>query len=172
MLYKISTLPTIGITSLKHTFFQVEFCKIELQQNATKILFKFRYKHDVSKTQSLWLLDGESVQIVYNNPVVPNVMTAPASLYTQTLSNFQLSDEEVSFEVNSQKMILRNYIEGESSAISHVRSQLSLNPREFDMYKIGEDTSITFSLKPFRAAMNFADYFHLGVTISFQAPGK
>lgn len=126
----------------------------------------------MSKTQSLWLLDGESVQIVCDDPLASNIITAAASLYTQSLVNFQLTDDEVSFEVSSQKLIIRNYIEGENTRMSHVRSQLSLNPGEFDLYKIGEDASITFSLRPFRAAVNFADYFRLEATINFQAAGR
>lgn len=67
---------------------------------------------------------------------------------------------------------MRNYIEGEKSKVVSVRSQLSLNPIEFDVYRIDESTSVTFSLKPFQAAFNFAEYFNLNITISFQTSGK
>lgn len=153
--------------------FQVELCRIELQSNSTKICFKFRYKHDINKTQTIWLLNDECLQIAFTNPVVPNILTAPASFYAQALQNFQTSDDEISLEIVSQnKIILRNYVEGERNKLSHMRSQLSLNGVEFDMFKIGLNTTITFALKPFRAAIQFAEYFNLCLTLSFESPGK
>lgn len=147
-------------------------CKIELQTKATKIIFKFRYKQNINSTQSIWLTDGESLQILYNNPDNPNIITSPASLYTQALTNFQMSDDEVSLEVAPDKVIMRNYVEHENSKTNYVHSQLSMSWSEFDLYKIGTNTTVAFSLKSFRAAINFAEYFNKDITLSFQTSGK
>lgn len=93
-------------------------------------------------------------------------------MYTQALSNFQTSDGEVSFDVSPQKIVLRNYIEGEVTKINNVRSQLSLSPAEFTVYKIYKSATVTFALKSFRAAIHFAETFNLGISLTFQQPGK
>lgn len=58
------------------------------------------------------------------------------------------------------------------NALKTIRTQVTLNSTEFATYKVQEDTEVTFSLRPFRAAINFAEAFHLNVTIKFSTPGK
>lgn len=58
------------------------------------------------------------------------------------------------------------------NSLKTIRTQVTLNAGEFTTYKVQEDEEITFSLRPFRAAINFADALHLNVTIKFSKPGK
>lgn len=150
---------------------QIELCKIELNDNPTKITFKFRYKNGVNKTHNVWLLDGdESLQVTTMSECF-NEITGTSSLYSQALANFQLSDEDISVEVTPQLCILRNYIEGETVGRC-VRSQLSINPLEFKHYSIKKDTMIAFTSRSFRAAIQFAETFNLTITLTFQETGK
>lgn len=58
------------------------------------------------------------------------------------------------------------------NSLKTIRTQVALNSAEFATYKVQEDTEITFSLRPFRAAINFAETQHLNVTIKFTKPGR
>jgi hypothetical protein len=53
-----------------------------------------------------------------------------------------------------------------------VRTELYLEAGEFDHYIIGVDTSVTFSLREFRALLSFAEAVNLPVTASFETGGR
>ncbi|KAK4878584.1 hypothetical protein RN001_011090 [Aquatica leii] len=149
-----------------------EFCKIVLKQSDSKIIFKFRYKHDVSVVRSLYLNDGDIIDVVYDRTKVVNYIGASAEVFAQVLMNFQMSDEDMSIEVTSEKALIRNYIAGESSISKGIRSQISLMPAEFSNYRINTETNVTFSLKGFRAAVHFAETYRLSLLINFEETGR
>jgi Rad9 len=53
-----------------------------------------------------------------------------------------------------------------------VRTELALEPSEFDALQIGIDTTITFSLKELRALLSFAEFFNIAVSGHFDTPGR
>lgn len=53
-----------------------------------------------------------------------------------------------------------------------VRTELCLEPGEFDHYSIGVDTSVTFCLREFRALLLFAEAVNLPVAASFETGGR
>lgn len=53
-----------------------------------------------------------------------------------------------------------------------VRTELALEPSEFDSLHVGVDTTITFSLKELRALLTFAEFFNLAVSGHFDTPGR
>jgi hypothetical protein len=53
-----------------------------------------------------------------------------------------------------------------------VRTELCLEPAEFDHYSIGVDTSVTFCLREFRALLLFAEAFNLPVAANFEIGGR
>jgi hypothetical protein len=53
-----------------------------------------------------------------------------------------------------------------------VRTELCLEPGEFDHYSIGVDTSVTFCLREFRAVLLFAEAFNLPVAANFEIGGR
>jgi len=53
-----------------------------------------------------------------------------------------------------------------------VRTELCLEPGEFDLYNIGVGTSITFCLREFRALLSFAEAVNLPVTANFDTGGR
>lgn len=53
-----------------------------------------------------------------------------------------------------------------------VRSQVNLNPSEFSKFQIDKETSINFSLRPLRTAIQFAEGFNLNLGINFEVGGK
>lgn len=151
---------------------KMEFCKIELEEDPVKIVFRFKYKHDVMVVRALYLSDGEAVNIVYNKDNNNSYMGATAQLFGQVLSNFQLHDDDMSLDVTSQRALIRNYITGDTAVTKGVRSQITLMAGEFSSFKITRDTAITFSLKPFRAAVSLADTTALGMLLNFDTAGR
>lgn len=69
-------------------------------------------------------------------------------------------------------MLLRNYIESNVDSSKIIRTQISLKPLEFDSYAIGVDTTITFTLKEFRALLTFAEALNLPLQLHFETTGK
>lgn len=53
-----------------------------------------------------------------------------------------------------------------------IRSQVVLNRNEFTLYNIGQENNITLCFKPFRAAVAFAETFHLPIMTHFDSGGK
>lgn len=53
-----------------------------------------------------------------------------------------------------------------------VRTELCLEPGEFDHYSIGVNTSVTFCLREFRALLLFAEAFNLPIAANFEIGGK
>lgn len=53
-----------------------------------------------------------------------------------------------------------------------VRSQVHLNSSEFNVFKISVNTSINFSSKALRTAINFAESCNLNVNFKFEEGGK
>ncbi|KAF2904849.1 hypothetical protein ILUMI_01320 [Ignelater luminosus] len=147
-----------------------EICKIELNDD-NKIIFKFKYKHDVVVVRSLFLNDGQIVNINYNT-LTSNQVSANAHLFSQVLTNFQAGDDDIGIEVYANKALMRNYIAGDINKSKGIRSQLTLTTGEFNSFQIGQETNITFSLKPFRAAIHFAESSNLGVCLNFETSGK
>ncbi|KAF5291599.1 hypothetical protein FQA39_LY14321, partial [Lamprigera yunnana] len=160
--------------SLEYLFLrlQPEFCKIELEQNATKILFRFNYKNDVTIVKTLYLSDGHFEDIVYHKERCENHIGASAQMFAQVLTNFQAYDVDISLEIMPQKMLVRNYASGESNVAKSIRSQIIMMAADFSSYKVDGNAEFTFSLKPFKAAIQLAESFALGVLLNFEVPGR
>lgn len=69
-------------------------------------------------------------------------------------------------------MLLRNYIDSNVDLSKIIRTQINLKPLEFDSYVIGLDTTITFTLKEFRALLAFAEALNLPLQLHFETTGK
>lgn len=53
-----------------------------------------------------------------------------------------------------------------------IRTQISLKPAEFDSYIIGTETTITFTLKEFKALLAFAEALNLPLQLHFETTGR
>lgn len=48
----------------------------------------------------------------------------------------------------------------------------TLRPDEFEEYKIGETTTITFCMRELRAILNFAESMNINISANFDTAGK
>ncbi|KAI8442298.1 hypothetical protein MSG28_005847 [Choristoneura fumiferana] len=169
----------ISMKSALHTFKspthmdkQVENLEIKLDPESCKLIFQLRCKHGIVKTHFVSILDCKAMQAVYTKDLVPNRITSPHKILSEALSNFQSSDDQVTVEVSSQNMLLRNYIDTLADLSKVIRTQVTLKPAEFDGYTIGADTMITFTLKEFKALLAFAEALSLPIQIHFETTGR
>ncbi|XP_021916807.1 cell cycle checkpoint control protein RAD9A isoform X2 [Zootermopsis nevadensis] len=151
---------------------QVEACQIRLEPDGVKLIFEFHCHHGIIKTHYLPIIECETLEAVYSKDMVPNRLVVQPKLLTFAVMNFQANTLELTLVVTPQKMQLRNYAEDENEMKKTVRTELCLEPGEFDHYSIGVDTSVTFCLREFRALLLFAEAVNLPVAASFETGGR
>ncbi|PZC83570.1 hypothetical protein B5X24_HaOG207553 [Helicoverpa armigera] len=151
---------------------QVENLEIKLDPESCKLIFQLKCRHGIVKTHFVSILDCKAMQAVYTKDSVPNRITSPQRILSDALNNFQSSDDQVTLEVTSQSFILRNYIDCSIDLTKIIRTQISLKPAEFDSYLIGSETTITFSLKEFRALLTFSEALNLPLQLHFETTGR
>lgn len=99
-------------------------------------------------------------------------ITSSQRLLSEALGNFQSSDDQMTLEATNQSLILRNYEDANIDLTKIIRTQISLKPSEFDSYTIGAETTITFTLKEFRALLAFAEALSLPLQLHFETAGR
>lgn len=53
-----------------------------------------------------------------------------------------------------------------------VRSHVNLSSSEFTDFHVENETTISFSLRPFRTAIHFAESFNMNIAINFEKGGR
>ncbi|KAJ2942825.1 hypothetical protein O0L34_g15013 [Tuta absoluta] len=151
---------------------QVENLEIKLDPESCKLIFQMKCRHGIVKTHFVSILDCKAMQAVYTKDLVPNRITAPQRILTEALGNFQNSDDQVTLEATTQSLILRNYVDSSLDLTKIIRTQINLKAAEFDSYIIGAETTITFTLKEFRALLAFAEALSLPLQLHFETTGR
>ncbi|KAF4529320.1 hypothetical protein B566_EDAN011414 [Ephemera danica] len=159
----------------------VESCQLQLDPDDGQLTFQLRCRHSVCKTYYVPVIECETVQAVYDKENVPNKFSAPSRVLTDVMQNFQKNHEEISLTVGTNRIFFRNYSDVSAaekcsylldSRRAAVRTELTLEPLEFDVYVIDLETSVTFSLLELRALLMFAEATSLPVVAYFEGPGK
>ncbi|KAG6461452.1 hypothetical protein O3G_MSEX012638 [Manduca sexta] len=170
---KISMKSALNIfKSPAHMDKQVENLEIKLDAESCKLIFQLKCRHGIVKTHFVSILDCKAMQAVYTKDSVPNRITSPQRILSEALGNFQSSDDQVTLEVSSQSLIMRNYVDTNVDLTKIIRTQISLKPSEFDGYAIEAETTITFTLKEFRALLAFAEALNLPLQLHFETTGR
>ncbi|XP_054006441.1 cell cycle checkpoint control protein RAD9A isoform X1 [Hylaeus anthracinus] len=151
---------------------QVETCHIRLQPDASEIFFILKYKNSITKTHLLPILDCEVLQTAYDKNSASNQLSSQPRVLGDAVHNFHQTLIEITMEVSSQKLLLRNYIDETSGLSNTTRTQLVLGKGEFDQYNINKDTSITFCMKEFKAILSLAEVIGIPIGIYFVEAGR
>ncbi|KAJ8921181.1 hypothetical protein NQ315_013653 [Exocentrus adspersus] len=150
-----------------------DFLKLEYENNSDVIIFKMKFKcDDILMKHTLRLMDTESLTVEIKPDAGCNNILASSSFFSQLLTMFSNTDDEITLEVSKEKVAARNYIVGAPVRSKSVRSQVNLNASEFSIFQISCETSINFALRPFRTAIQFAESFNLNIGINFDVGGK
>lgn len=151
----------------------VEKCKIRLDTVADKLVFQLHCRHGIVRTYNLMYAECETLQLQSSDDdQCANEIVASTRLLLDAVQNFQLNQEEVTLTVSSVKMVLKNYTADELDQAAVVRTEMTLDPDEFDKYAVDLETSVTFCMKELRAFLSFSDVFNYPVSILFDSPGK
>ncbi|KAL6258871.1 hypothetical protein P5V15_010816 [Pogonomyrmex californicus] len=170
---KISMRSAMTIFKSAHTLDkQVETCHILLEVNASNLVFILKYKNGINKAYLSPILDSDKLQASYSTTGMPNQLTSRARILMDALQNFPQNQIEITLEVTPHKLLLRNYVDDASVMVNTTRTQLALGIGEFDRYTIGNETSITFCLKEFRASLIFSESVGIPITANFETAGR
>ncbi|XP_030759674.1 cell cycle checkpoint control protein RAD9A isoform X2 [Sitophilus oryzae] len=163
-------LPVFKGTNLEK---KLDFVKIGYESDSDVIKFKVKYKcDDIIMTHTLRLMDPETLTIKNYAECGNNNICAASSFYNNLLTLFSNSDDDITLEITNDKVIVRNYCVGLPHKPKFVRSQVKLNSSEFFIFNVKDGTTINFSLKPFRTAIQFADALNLNLALHFDKGGK
>lgn len=112
--------------------------------------------------------------LIYVNFVFVQIfrLLAQHKLFSEAVSNFQISEDQLTIDVSPQLFILKNYANSNVDTSKTTRTQLTLKPIEFDSYQIQVESSVTFSMKEFRAVLMFAEAVNLPIYTHLETSGK
>ncbi|KAJ3618128.1 hypothetical protein MTP99_006156 [Tenebrio molitor] len=151
---------------------KLDYFKFEYTTDSDLIVFKMKYKcDDIVMVHKLRLMDNDTLNwsgCRYGE----NSLGGSSSFYNQLLAMFSISDDELTFEITPAKVVARNYCQGTPCRPKMMRSQINLNSTEFLSYRITKETTVNFSLKPFRTVVHFAETFNLNIDLNFDVGGK
>ncbi|XP_041348461.1 cell cycle checkpoint control protein RAD9A-like isoform X2 [Gigantopelta aegis] len=150
----------------------VERVKITLNNDESRLVFQLYCKHGIVKTHNLAFIECETLEAVFSKDMSPNLLTAPPKLLCDVVVNFQNNQEEITLIVKPDKISLKNYVEDEPDPTKVVHTEMTLVPEEFDNYRVGVDTDITFCLKELRAILAFAETTNLPLSMHFETAGR
>lgn len=68
-----------------------------------------KYKHDVTITHDVRLLDMEKLSLNVPKNIGVNQIASPSACFAQILNMFQSNDEDVSLDISKAKTVARNY---------------------------------------------------------------
>ncbi|XP_055902460.1 cell cycle checkpoint control protein RAD9A [Eupeodes corollae] len=151
---------------------QVETCTIQIEPSRSKLLVQMNCKHETVKHFIISIIDDDSVTADVPMDNFPNLIGGSYKIFQEIVSNFQTAEEEITFEVRTDKVNVKNYVEGSLVNDKFMRSQLKLTSDEFEDYNISEQTSVTFCLKEFRAFLMFSEALFENLNIKFRDAGS
>lgn len=150
----------------------VDRCKIVFQPDRCRLVFILHCKHGIVKTHNLTYQECESLQAVFGKEFCPNNITAQHKVLQDTVSNFPTSCEEITLSVCPEHVKITNYIDDEPDRSKVVHTVMTLAPEEFDYFRIGIDTKVTFCLKELRAILAFSEYVNQPLSLHFEQAGR
>ncbi|KAL9911719.1 cell cycle checkpoint control protein Rad9 [Glossina fuscipes fuscipes] len=150
---------------------QVERCNICILPEPAKLQIQFSCRLETLKNALIAIVDEENISTPVSIEEASNLLVGSYKLFNDISNNFNTAEAEVTFEVNSNGLTAKNYIEGSRVNDRFMRSQLKLSPVEFENYNIAQETAITFSLKEFRSFLSFAESLGENISLHFESAG-
>lgn len=151
---------------------QVETCSIQIQPERSKFLVQMNCKHETVKHYIISVIDDDNVTADVPMDDFPHSIGGSFKVFQEIVGNFHTGEEEITFEVGTDKVNVKNYIEGSRVNDKFMRSQLKLTCDEFENYNVSEDITVTFCLKEFRAFLLFSEAIFENLEIKFREAGS
>ncbi|XP_053954509.1 cell cycle checkpoint control protein RAD9A isoform X1 [Anastrepha ludens] len=151
---------------------QVERCDMTYLSDNAKFQIQLKCQHETLKNTFISVDEEENITAEMAPESTCNNIRGSHKIFTEISNNFNPAEEEITLEAQIKKISIKNYVEGSRVNEKFMRSQLQLNAEEFEDYKIGKETSITFCLKEFRAFLIFAEALNENVCLQFTEAGS
>eukprot|EP00128_Syssomonas_multiformis_P017825 Colp12_sorted_trinity150504_noHs@36439 len=151
----------------------VEKCKISLRPVECRLIFQFSCRLGIYKTYSLFFQDGDAISTPYGRNPDSNFIQVRSKLLTDFMGSFQPGLEEVTLQASKERVRLRSYIDDLRRELGKgLRTELCIDPDEFEQLSIVHASDVTFCLKEFKAILQFCDSMGLLLNINFEQPGQ
>ncbi|VVC29387.1 Hypothetical protein CINCED_3A002503 [Cinara cedri] len=167
---KISLKSCITIFKSPHLARCLESCYMEIKSNADTITIQLRYSNFCVKTYLIPVLEYSALQ-VNQNVETSRILCIDSKVLSAAVKHFQNSETDISLDVTTEKVLFKTHSESCRDIRKMLRTELSLQSSEFDIYDVCGGTCITFCLKEIRPLLAFAEYMSLPVIIRFSSPG-
>ncbi|CAF0800148.1 unnamed protein product [Brachionus calyciflorus] len=140
----------------------------------TKFLIIMTSKHGLRKTFILSISDCEKLQTSFLITNCSNKLSISSKYLHETMNSFSNDTDEVTFLVEPNKLMIKNYVIPENTDIkSLINTQVSFDTDEFNHYEIDKEfETITFCLKEFKVCLQFGFWFEMPLDIYFKHKGR
>lgn len=138
----------------------------------TKFLIIMYCKYGLRKTFILSISDCENLQVSFTSSKCNNKLKISSRYLHETINSFSTDTDEVTFIVESEKLLIKNYVEPDSNDKSSINTQVCFDKDEFTQFLIEKELDITFCLKEFKICLTFGNWFDLPVDICFVRKGR
>ncbi|KAK9478360.1 Rad9-domain-containing protein [Lipomyces japonicus] len=156
----------------------VEKCEVyfeEPRNNESRLVAIMHCHHGIKKTYKLSYEESRPFKFLHNAEDYSHSFEIPASAIKQYIDHTSYKAEEFSMTfANDESITLTGFSEGISHNAEVIKNPLKTSINiEADMFEsvaVGRETSVTFSLKDFRALVGLADTFQTTIEASFGEP--
>ena len=128
-------------------------------------------RHSVKKNYSLAMVEGDNLTPQFDINNCPNKWTVDSKVIQEANRNFLDNQEEVTMIVSRDHFKIKNYNDSIDEKKT-INTDFSMQPVEFELFRISEDTRVTFCMKEFRSFMLFAEYLNVPIRANFSVGGS
>ncbi|XP_077164681.1 cell cycle checkpoint control protein RAD9B isoform X2 [Paroedura picta] len=150
----------------------VDKCNIYTNFKDCYVVFQLFCKHGVVKTHNLPFQECEPLQAVFAKHLCPNVLKVHSRQLSDILIHFPSYQDEITLSVTPLKACFKTYVEDEMDFTKAMRTEIHLEPEEFEYFQVGVDSEVTFCLKDLKGLLAFADVLSASVTVHLDVSGK
>ncbi|XP_060106221.1 cell cycle checkpoint control protein RAD9B [Heteronotia binoei] len=150
----------------------VDKCNIYTNFKDCHVVFQLFCKHGVVKTHNLSFQECEPLQAVFSKHLCPNVLKIHSRQLSDILIHFPTYQDEVTLSVTPLKACFKTYLEDEMDFTKAMRTEIHLEPEEFEYFQVGVDSEVTFCLKELKGLLAFADILSASVSVHLDVSGQ
>jgi len=159
----------LAFKSMLSTEKNVDSCQLKFPQDVGHIVVVKKCRFKISTTHQLPTMELEASMTMYSQEG-QSYWTLPAKALADVVGTFTSGQLESTLIATSEGFQMKNYVLNFEDK-HQVKTQLSMQPRDFEEYSIKEDSSLTFSLKELRSLISFAELIGQSVKASFSKVG-
>ncbi|KYR01030.1 component of 9-1-1 complex [Tieghemostelium lacteum] len=151
----------------------VEKCAINISSDNNKVNFHMLCKNNIQKHYGVNCELATCSNALYSKNT-PHRLSVKPKVLNDCLSFFSGTLEEISFQIQKDRFILRSYSDSpkKSSNIKSLQTEVNIDYADFDQYLTdGSNTEISFSFKDLKTIMAYCDSMNSGIDMYISQSG-